>query len=519
MKTIKDYLIFIFKKKKILRLLSYFHVFLPSFLLYQIFKNLIRVGEYQLCQKIYLILSKRVLKICLAEKVFISKVVLIEIQKQLSIYTVDWKKDIKYQNLNLFIKNPIKNLSFFLKKNYDPLLINKIITEFIFCDSLIPITSKYFKAEMLLNIKANSINKRHIKLDNWWFQALGHIIYLDTFIKAILLKVIDVKKIYFANTKNCNLYLVNKYKKILKKNNLYGKKKDSFNLNIRFWNLDKYNQFSESENFQEYIQKKWRVNNDIFFNDKKEKNDFKILKKKIGIKSKIITINIRQNDFHPFDDNANMRNADLSKTLKILDEIKSDYLFVITGNTGNQKIKRKFKNLFDYSNSKFKSKKNDFLLFNFCDAFIGGASGPAHYMLTRYKPCLFTDWFPLEYSLKSDLCIIMPKVIKKNNKILSLGDINKLGIRIHYDGIQRIFNLGYKYEDNSSEDLTIAINKFVDSLNKKKWKNYGTKYMISPKNFDFHGIKKELNYNFLKARRTIYFEPSFVKKNKGFLIC
>ena len=113
----------------------------------------------------------------------------------------------------------------------------------------------------------------------------------------------------------------------------------------------------------------------------------------------------------------------------------------------------------------------------------------------------------------------MPKIIKKNKKILSIDEIYKLGPRIHYNGIQRLLNLGYRYEDNSSEDLTKAIKKFVDNLNVKKWKNYGTKYMISPKNFDFHGIKKELNYNFLKTRRAIYFEPLFVKKNKGFLIC
>ena len=186
------YLNFYCKKKKFLKFLSHFSFLIPSFLLYQIFKNLIIFGEYKLCKKINLTLSKRNLKKDLAEKIFISKVVLIEIQKNLGLDLIDIKKEKKYLSIKKFIDNPNKNLNNYLKNDYDPMIITKIITEFIYCDYLIPRTSSYFKAEMVLNMHGYKKKSKIVVLDNWWFQALGHIIYLDTFIKGVLLKIIDV---------------------------------------------------------------------------------------------------------------------------------------------------------------------------------------------------------------------------------------------------------------------------------------------------------------------------------------
>jgi len=526
MNNFLPYCYFYLKKKKVLKFLSIFSLFIPSFFLYQIFKNLITVGEYRLCKKIYLVLSKRNLQNDLEEKNFISKVVLIEIQKNLTVEFINTKQEIKYLVIRKFIDNPIRNLNFYSKQNYSPLIIRKIITEFIYCDHLIPITTDYYKAEMVLNMNGFTKNPKIIILDNWWFQALGHIPFIDAFIKAVLLKIINVKKISFHDTKKiCNLYLFNKYKEILKKNNLYQEKivissKERIHylkLNIRFWNLSKYGIAHESENVQEYIQKKWVEKNNELFNKREDLRYFELLKKKIGTKSKIVTVHIRQNDFHVMDANANARNSDLNKILKILNQIEGNHLFVIMGAPGNKRIKSKYKNLFDYSNSKYKSQKNDILLLNFCNAFIGNASGPAHYMLTRNKPCLYIDWFPFEMALKNEKCIIMPKLIKKKNKILPFEDFNKLGLRIKYEGITRLNSLGYTLVDNKEEDLQVAIANFVSSLDKKNWKNYGERYLIKNKNFNFFGIRKNLRPNIIKLRKQVFFEPTFVKSHKDFI--
>jgi putative glycosyltransferase (TIGR04372 family) len=157
------------------------------------------------------------------------------------------------------------------------------------------------------------------------------------------------------------------------------------------------------------------------------------------------------------------------------------------------------------------------LLLNFCDAFIGNASGPAHYMLTRNKPCLYINWFPFEMALKNEKCIIMPKLIKKKNKILSFENFNKLGLRIKYEGTARLNSFGYKLLDNKEEDLQVAIDNFVSSLNKKNWKNYGVRYLIKNKNFNFFGIRENLKSNILKLRKEVFFEPTFVNRHKGFI--
>mgnify|MGYP001318349360 CR=1 FL=1 len=520
------YLNFYCKKKKVLKFFSHFSFLIPSYLLYQIFKNLIIFGEYKLCKKIYLTLSRRNLRKDLAEKIFISKVVLIEIQKNLGLDLIDIKKEKKYLSIKKFIDNPNKNLNNYLKKDYDPTIISKIITEFIYCDYLIPITSSYFKAEMVLNMHGYKKKSKIVVLDNWWFQALGHIIYLDTFIKGVLLKIIDVQRISFDGVdKICNYYLFNKYKKILKEKKLYQdkfyhnkvQKVNNHKLNIRMWSLSKPKKILESENIQEYIQTQWRKKNVNFFNEHDDLNAYKKLKKKIKSKSKIILIHVRQNDFHPITNNANSRNSDLRTTLNILNKIKGNHLFVIIGAPGNKRIKEKFKNLFDYSNSKLKSEKNDILLLNFCDAFIGNTSGPAHYMLTRNKPCLYVNWFPFEMALKNSKTIIMPKLIKKNNKILPFGKFYKLGLRFIYEGIVRMDMLGYKLVDNNEEDLFDAINNFVISLNRRSWKNYGKKCSIKKKNFSFLGIKKNLKSDLITYRRELFFEPTFIKRYKDFI--
>ena len=187
---------------------------------------------------------------------------------------------------------------------------------------------------------------------------------------------------------------------------------------------------------------------------------------------------------------------------------------------GGKHIKLKgkaFTNIFNYANSNLKSDKNDFLLINYCDAHIGTTSGPSHHMLTTNKPVLYINWYPFDFASKNDLSIIMPKIVKKKTgEIFSPKNYFQIKPRILYDGIERMKNYDLYYEDNSQEDLLLATNKFVQSL-KPNWKNYGIKYLIKSKNYDFHGIPSDLNNLVLNSRKRIYLEPNFVKKYKNYI--
>ena len=381
---------------------------------------------------------------------------------------------------------------------------------------MIPSINKFYELQFHLNFDNKEI--KIVSLDKWWFQAIGHLHYLDTFIKAVLLGIINVKKIYFDVTKKdiSNLYLYKKYKKILIKNNLYQEKGIvGHKLNMRYWPIHKFNKNLSAYNVLEYIQKRSRFNDKInnnFYYDYEE-NEFFKLKNKIRTKKKIITIHIRQPGFHPEDANGKIRNSNLLDTLESINNANDgSFYFILMGGDNMKKIGKKFPDIFDYSKSRLKSDKNDILLMNNCDGHIGTTSGLTHLMLNRNAPSLLINWCPFEYVMKNDLSIFLPKILMQKKNIFSINNYHKFGARIFYNGIDRIKNLNVNYEDNSQDDIYHATKQFLRSLKTSRWKNYGIEYQIKPKNHTFNDIPLGIDKKILNIRDKIYFDPSFIKK-------
>jgi len=511
---IREKLITLFKERFFLMLIYRASRILPSFIVYQIFKNLTRVGLYNASYKTYLILNSRSLPKKLKEKFFISKVVFLETQLFLKKKNPNLKKEIEYLNFKKILNKKIK-ISLCEKERIKK-ITDSIITEFIFVDTMIPSINKFYELQFYLNF--DDKETKIVSLDKWWFEAIGHLIYLDTFIKAVLLGIINVKKIYFDVKKKdiSNLYLYKKYKKILIKNNLYQEKRiDGHKLNMRYWPIHKFNKNLSAYNVLEYIQKKLRFNDKInkeFYYDYEEK-EFLKLKNKIGTKKKIITIHIRQPGFRPQDANGKIRNSNLLDTLESINDANDgSFYFILMGGDNMKKIGKKFPDIFDYSKSRLKSGKNDVLLMNNCDGHIGTTSGLTHLMLGTSIPALFINWCPFEYVLKNDLSIIVPKILKQKENIFSINDYHKFGARIFYNGIDRIKNLNVYYEDNSQDDIYHATKQFLNSLNRPSWRNYGIEYKIKPTNYIFNDIPLNLDKEILNIRDKIYFDPSFIKK-------
>ena len=516
---IKDNLIILLKERFFIKLISRTIYFLPSFLIYQIFKNSIRVGLYNISYKSYIILNNRKLPKDLKEKFFVSKVIFLEILLFFKKKIPNLEKEKKYLN----IKKILNKKSKILIDNKENLkkIVNDIINEFIYCDSMIPSINKFYELQFFLNFHNKKIKK--ISLDKWWFQAIGHTYYLDTFIKAVLLGIINVKKINFDVKKKdiCNFYLYKKYKTILINNNLYQKKKITGQiLNMRYWPIHKFNKNLSGYNVLGYIQKKSRfskkIKNNFYY--EYEKNEYLKLKKKIGIKKKIITVHIRQSGFHPEDANGKIRNSHLLTTLESINKAAdNNFHYVLMGGDNMKKIGKKFSHIFDYSKSKFKSEKNDILLINNCEGHIGTNSGLTHLMLERNAPSLLINWNPFEYTHINDLSIILPKILKQNENIFSINRYHEFGVRIFYNGIDRIKNLNVYYEDNSPDDIYSATKQFLNSLNRPSWRNYGIEYKIKPTNYIFNDIPLNLDKEILEVRDKIYFDPSFIKKNRNFI--
>ena len=79
-----------------------------------------------------------------------------------------------------------------------------------------------------------------------------------------------------------------------------------------------------------------------------------------------------------------------------------------------------------------------------------------------------------------------------NDNYFSLNNLGAIKPRILYDGIIRSKNM-FTFQDNTNDEIDHAVRNFLNSLNSKKWKNYGKKFSIQQKNYDFHGIPKGLN--------------------------
>lgn len=523
---LKNFLIKIIKNSKVIYILSFFHFLLCNSIICYLFKNSIRTGQYHISHKLFDILNKKKLNKKLCEIFFITKTVYFELNLYINKNFFISINEERYFFLKKFViadnNNKLKLLSdnnFFLTKE----LLSKIISEFIFCDCLIPVYKKYLEVEFFLNFLKKNKNNLVVELDYHWFKAIGHYYILDSLIKGILLKLINIKKIYFKikKSKIANLYLYNFYKKILIKNNLFIKKKNLGVLNMRLVYVNKFNNFYTTEEISEYIQKKWKnkflnnKNNSINLDDQYK---FDHLKKVFFENRRIITLHVRQKGFYSLeDDNAQARNSNLISILEVLNSINSSFVYILMGGSNVPKTINKFKNIFNYAHSKLKSPTNDVLLIKYCDAHIGTTSGITHLTLNSNQPTLLINWYPFDYHFKNQYAVIVPKLLKKNNKIFSIKDYNKILPNILFDGISRLRDLNITYRDNTQDELFFAMKRFIKSLDNCDWINYGTKYLIESKNFEFHQIDKNINPEVLDVRRKIYFDPYFVKKNKGFL--
>ena len=162
-------LIKIFKNSRVIRILTLFNILLSDYVLYFLFKNSIRTGQFITSHKLFNRLNSRKINKRLSERFFVSKIVYFDVNlhlnKNFSISTDEKKYFILKEFINVKSKIEYKHL---LKKNYflTKNLFSEIIIEFIYCDSLIPVYKKYLKAEFFLNFLKNDKIQKTIRMDH-----------------------------------------------------------------------------------------------------------------------------------------------------------------------------------------------------------------------------------------------------------------------------------------------------------------------------------------------------------------
>ena len=90
----------------------------------------------------------------------------------------------------------------------------------------------------------------------------------------------------------------------------------------------------------------------------------------------------------------------------------------------------------------------------------------------------------------------------------------KYNLKTNFKIISLKNNKNLSFINNSNDEIENSVINFLKSLKNNNWKNYGKKFLIKERNYDFHGIKKNLNEKILLKRRTVFFDPYFAKKYK-----
>jgi len=350
--------------------------------------------------------------------------------------------------------------------------------ELYYLSALEHVTSDY-----LNNFK---INKKRFKKCailnlNPWTQSIGHFVYLDSFIKGVILGILDYDAIKFSDEPKsiiCNKFLYKKYEKFLNEKFKIKKNKKYFfsTPNMDAWRLKNKN-FVMSHKILYEIQKIWIKKNfkpiPKFSSLDHKKGKF-FISKILNNKSKwFVSLHVREagyrfNDHLWLDTGRNANLENFKKTISYINKNKG-----LTVRLGEKKSKiLKHPGFFDYGSSRFKSDFLDIYLLNYSKFHIGSSSGLSFLslILEKYKNIYFNMSVPFFVSVPGS--IITPKlfVSTKNNKLQKLSIYEKFDPPLLFTGNEVLKNLNLKQLDNSPDDICNVVKEFYQEYQKKNWK-------------------------------------------------
>lgn len=396
-------------------------------------------------------------------------------------------------------KEKLLELRFYLKDIISQMYFNDIqfnkMNNFFTLDHII--------SDYLLNKDVKKKKRLAIINLNPWTQSIGHFYYLDSFIKGVLLGILDYDYIIFSKDPKSiisNKYLYGLYKKFLDKKFILPKKK---NYVISMPNMDSWRQknkkFVLAHEVSKKIQEKWFKKKylpivkippkDILAGDKLIGNFFR--KKKW-----FCTIHVREPGFrlndHLWLDSG--RNAKIETYKKAIEHIEKNEGFTIRLGQ-KRKNQFKFKGFFDYGSSTFKSDFLDMFLIYRAKFNIGTSSGLSFLPIIfgKYRN-IFTN-LNLLFFVSIPGSIGIPKLIYsiKKKKIENLRTYEKFDPPLLFYGNKSFKNFGYKLIENSSEDILMSVQEFLNNFKKKNW----NKMLKKRKTFPLNSNKNIYTNNFI----------------------
>ena len=175
---------------------------------------------------------------------------------------------------------------------------------------------------------------------------------------------------------------------------------------------------------------------------------------------KYVCLHVRTGGFFNDHDEAKFRNANIENYFPAIKELVSrGYLVVRLGDSSMPKIS--LDGVIDYANSPQKSEKNDILLIEHCNFYIGSQSGPIDTAALFEKRILTINSTSLSHCCwYRHGSLFIPRKAVIDNKILSLKE------QIEHDLFEikgtGTMNELVTYRENSCEEILDAVNEFLE---------------------------------------------------------
>ena len=319
-----------------------------------------------------------------------------------------------------------------------------------------------------------------LKLDPWT-QSIGHFIYVDSFIKGVLLGKLNYDSIMFSKSPKSmisNKFLYKKYNNFLKKNfKTYADDECLFlEPSLDAWRAN--NTFVMAHNMSTNIQRIWKQKKNkpiVQFTENEKKEGKKFTSTIITNKKKwFCTIQVREPGFR-FRDNLWLdtgRNANLNNYKKAISYInKNKGITVRLGQKRHKNIS--CEGYFDYGSSKFKSSFLDIYLLAEAKFHIGTTSGLSYLplILGKYKN-IFTN-LSIPFFVPNPGSIGIPKLLKSTSsqKYQKFSTYEKFEPPMLFYGNENLKNLNLELVENSADDIYSLIKEFLRDFEKKEWEN------------------------------------------------
>lgn len=316
----------------------------------------------------------------------------------------------------------------------------------------------------IYSLKTKSIIKKNFRLSNNLyffpdnFRSIGHSALISTFIKAKLLKILEINKLIIIGNKNqysnftflfafndfCsfkdNISLTSFEEIVCNSATLSG-----FLINNRFYNFDHFHKIVE-----EIWCKKNRPLVTLDKSIKKSAYSYFINIHNFNIKSKFVLIHVRQNMYQE----DNLRDAKIDTYKKSISFLNNNNISVIRiGDNKMPKLDYKHSLFLDLTFSNYHTHLH--FLFENCLFSICTGSGPAAIHFLFNKPRLLTNWAPLLSVLSTNKTFILTKHFYKHKIIIPLDEriTNKLG----YLENKMFFDEHTSYKDNSDDEILFSV--------------------------------------------------------------